>query len=96
MATEGGQLGGRTVVIQYTTIRTSRFLEYGFLPPFAQSDGSGRAVVLRNGRAYTVHWSRPNPNGGTIYTLPDGKRMTFAPGQVWVMFAGKWPRNSPS
>ena len=95
MATEGGQLGGKTVVIQYTVIRTSRFLEYGFPPPFAQSDGSGRAVVLRNGRAYTVRWSRPNPNGGTVYTLRNGQRMTFAVGQVWVMFAGKWPRNSP-
>jgi Protein of unknown function (DUF3048) N-terminal domain/Protein of unknown function (DUF3048) C-terminal domain len=95
MATEGGQLGGRTVVIQYTTIRTSRFLEYGFPPPYAQSDGSGRAVVLRDGRAYNVHWSRKNKDGGTTYTLPNGKRMTFAIGQVWVMFAGKWPRNSP-
>jgi hypothetical protein len=95
MATEGGQLGGRTIVIQYTTIRTSRFLEYGFPPPYAQSDGSGRAVVLRNGRAYNVHWSRPKKGGGTVYTLPNGKRMTFAIGRVWVMFAGKWPRNSP-
>ena len=94
-AAEGGQLGGKTVVIQYTVIRTSRFLEYGFPPPFAQSDGSGRAVVLRNGRAYTVRWSRRSPNGGTVYTLRNGQRMTFAVGQVWVMFAGKWPRNSP-
>jgi hypothetical protein len=90
-ATEGGQLGGRTVVIQYTTIRTSRFLEYGSRPPFAQSDGAGRAIVLRDGRQYTVHWSRPNPDGGTTFTLPSGKRMTFERGQVWVVFAGKWP-----
>lgn len=92
-ATEGGQLGGRTVVIQYTTIRTSRFLEYGKPPPFAQSDGSGRAIVLRDGKEYTVHWSRPNPDGGTTYTLPSGKRMTFERGQVWVVFAGAWPRS---
>jgi hypothetical protein len=87
MATEGGQLGGSTVIIQYTVIRTSRFEEYGGLPPYAQSLGSGRAVILRNGRAYTVHWSRPNPDGGTTYTLPDGKRMLFAPGQVWIVLA---------
>jgi hypothetical protein len=86
-ATEGGQLGGSTVIIQYTTIRTSRFEEYGGLPPYAQSLGAGRAVILRNGRAYTVHWSRTNPNGGTIYTLPDGKRMTFARGQTWIVLA---------
>jgi len=86
-ATEGGQLGGSTVIIQYTQIATSRFEEYGGRPPYAESVGSGRAVILRNGKEYTVHWSRPTLNGGTTYTLPDGKRMLFAPGQVWVVLA---------
>jgi hypothetical protein len=86
-ATEGGQLGGSTVIIQYTQISTSRFEEYGGRPPYAKSVGSGRAVVLRNGREYTVHWSRRTLDGGTAYTLPDGKRMLFAPGQVWVVLA---------
>lgn len=83
----GGQLGGATVVIQYTQIATSRFEEYGGRPPYAKSTGSGRAVVLRDGRAYTVRWSRPSLGGGTTYTLPDGRRMLFAPGQVWVVLA---------
>ena len=86
-AAEGGQLGGKTVIIQYTKITTSRFEEYGGRPPYAISTGSGTAVILRNGRAFTVHWSRPNLNSGTTFTLPDGKRMLFAPGQVWVMYA---------
>ncbi len=84
-ATEGGQLGGSTVIVQYTRIATSRFEEYGGRPPYAQSVGSGPAVVLRDGRAYTVHWSRRGREVGTTYTLPDGKRMQFAPGQVWVL-----------
>jgi hypothetical protein len=86
-AAEGGQLGGKTVIIQYTKITTSRFEEYGGRPPYAISTGSGTAVILRNGRAFTVHWSRPNLNSGTTFTLPDGKRMLFAPGQVWIMYA---------
>jgi DUF3048 family protein len=86
-ATEGGQLGGATVIIQYTQITTSRFLEAGARPPYAVSTGSGRAVVLRNGQEFTVRWSRPSADGGTTFTLPDGKRMLFAPGQVWVVFA---------
>ena len=81
----GGHLGAATVVIQDTVVRTSRFLEYGVPPPYAQSAGSGAAVVLRDGRAWRVRWSRPNPDGGTTYTLPSGARMTFAPGQVWVV-----------
>jgi hypothetical protein len=49
--------------------------------------GSGSAVVLRNGQAFDVRWSRPSADGGTTYTLPSGQRMTFAVGQVWVIFA---------
>jgi Protein of unknown function (DUF3048) N-terminal domain/Protein of unknown function (DUF3048) C-terminal domain len=93
LATEGGQLGGATVIVQYVDISTSRFEEYGGRPPLAESVGSGTAVILRNGRAYTVHWSRPNINGGTTYTLPGGKRMLFAPGQVWIVLA---PENHTS
>jgi Protein of unknown function (DUF3048) N-terminal domain/Protein of unknown function (DUF3048) C-terminal domain len=91
LATEGGQLGGRTVIVQYTRIATSRFEEYGGRPPYAKSTGSGRAVVLRNGRAYTVRWSRPDLDTGTTYTLPDGQRMLFAPGQTWVVLAAEGP-----
>lgn len=86
-ATEGGQLGGPTVVVQYTKVRTSVFRELGVRPPYAETVGSGSAVVLRDGKSYKVHWSRPRADGGTTFTLPDGRRMPFARGQVWVVFA---------
>jgi hypothetical protein len=89
LTTDGGQLHPATVVIQYTTVRTSRFLEQGARPPYAQSTGSGRAVVLRDGLAYDVHWSRPDADGGTTFTLADGRRMNFAPGQIWVVLKGR-------
>ena len=81
----GGRVTAATVVIQHTVVRTSRFREYGIPPPYAKSAGSGTAVVLRDGRAYRVRWSRPSPDSGTTYTLPSGARMTFAPGQEWVI-----------
>ena len=86
----GRTLGGRTVVVQYTKIRASVFRELGVKCPYAVTVGKGRAIVLRNGRAYQVHWSRPNKNVGTKYTLPDGHRMRFARGQVWVIY-GRGP-----
>ena len=87
VTTDGGRLSPATVVIQHTTVRTSRFLEYGKPPPYAQSVGSGTALVLRNGKAWTTHWSRPSANGGTTFTTAPGQRMTFAPGQVWIVLA---------
>src|SRR5215475_1460391 len=85
--TDGGRLSPATVVIQYTTVRTSRFLEYGKPPPYAESTGSGTALVLRDGKAWTTRWSRPSANGGTTFTTASGQRMTFAQGQVWVLLA---------
>jgi hypothetical protein len=87
VTTDAGRLAPATVVIQHTTVRTSRFLEYGKPPPYAESVGSGTALVLRNGKAWTTHWSRPSANGGTTFTTAPGQRMTFAPGQVWIVLA---------
>ncbi|HVB43850.1 MAG TPA: DUF3048 domain-containing protein [Streptosporangiaceae bacterium] len=91
--TDGGRLGGATIVIQYVRVTTSVFRELGVRPPYVNAVGHGTAVVLRDGREYRVHWSRPRADGGTTFTLPDGARMPFAKGQVWVVFAygrGSW------
>jgi hypothetical protein len=85
-AAGGGILGGRTVVVQYVRVSTSVFRELGIRPPYANTVGHGTAVVLRDGRAYHVRWSRPRADGGTTFTLPDGHRMLFARGQVWIAF----------
>lgn len=87
--TEDGQLSAATVVIQYTTVRTSRFLEEGVAPPYAESTGSGSALVLRDGQEWHAHWARPNAGGGTTFSTASGQRMTFARGQVWIIFAAR-------
>ena len=87
MTTDSGRLGPATVVIQRTTVRTSRFLEYGSRPPYAESTGSGTALVLRDGEEWHVRWSRPRVGHGTTFTTGTGQRMTFARGQVWVVLA---------
>jgi len=46
---------------------------------------SADTLVLRDGRAWSGHWSRPTANGGTTFTTASGQPMTFAPGQVWVV-----------
>jgi len=86
-AAEGGALSAVTVVIQYTKVRTSRFLEAGSRPPYAESTGTGTGVVLRGGKAYPIRWSRPHAGGGTTFTTLSGEVMTFARGPVWVLLA---------
>ena len=88
-AAEGGPLSAATVVIQYTAVRTSRFLEARVRPPYAESTGAGTGVVLRGGRAYPIRWSRPSADGGTTFTTMSGQVMTFARGPAWVVLAAR-------
>ena len=79
-----------TVVVQYVDIKLSRFGDkWGSKSPYTKSIGSGKALVLRDGKAYDTRWSRKTPADGTTFTTADGKLMTFAPGQVWVVFAAQ-------
>jgi hypothetical protein len=88
-STEDGQFSAATVVIQYTTVRKSRFHPAGGVSPYAESTGSGTAIVLRDGKSWTVRWSRPLADGGTAFSTAAGKPMTFARGQVWIVLAAR-------
>lgn len=86
--TDGGRLGAPTVVVQYVTVRPSGYHDrWGNTSPYSETVGAGRAVVLRDGRAYDARWSRPDAAGGTHFTTPDGQPMNFARGQVWIVLA---------
>jgi Protein of unknown function (DUF3048) N-terminal domain/Protein of unknown function (DUF3048) C-terminal domain len=90
VTTDSGRLGAATVVIQYVTVRASRFQDRGGnVTPFSETVGSGKALVLRGGRAYDAHWSRPSAEGGTSFTTPDGSPLAFARGPVWVVLAAR-------
>ena len=85
-AAEGGQLGAPTVVVQYAKTTRSRFHDFlGNYTPLVQTIGTGRAVVLRDGKSYAAKWSRPSEGKGTTFTTTSGAPMTFATGQVWVV-----------
>lgn len=85
-AAEGGQLGAPTVVVQYAKTTRSRFHDFlGNYTPLVQTVGTGRAVVLRDGKSYAAKWSRPAEGKGTTFTTTSGAPMTFAPGQVWIV-----------
>ncbi|MEV6000554.1 DUF3048 domain-containing protein [Streptomyces griseomycini] len=86
--TEGERLAPATVVVQYVTVRRSGYRDFlGNNTPYTETVGSGEATVLRGGRAYEARWSRLSAEDGTSFTTGDGERMTFARGQVWVVYA---------
>ncbi|MFE6622656.1 DUF3048 domain-containing protein [Streptomyces sp. NPDC057740] len=86
--TDGKRVGAGTVVVQYVKVRRSTFHDsLGKNTPYTETVGSGKARVLRDGRAYDVYWTRPKATGGTRFTTEDGKRMNFQKGPVWVVFA---------
>ncbi|WUI03722.1 DUF3048 domain-containing protein [Spirillospora sp. NBC_00431] len=85
-AAEGGRLGGRTVVVQYAKTTRSKFHDFlGSYTPLIDTTGTGRALVLRDGKAHKARWSRPSEDKGTTFTTATGEPMNFAPGQVWVV-----------
>ncbi|SFY08710.1 Protein of unknown function [Streptomyces atratus] len=90
LTAEGARLGAADVVVQYVTVRPSLFRDrWGSTSPYTETVGSGSALVLRDGKEYDVRWSRPAAESTTSFTTRDGERMTFAPGQVWIVFAQK-------
>lgn len=85
-AASGRRPGAATVVLQRVSVRATAVRDATGAPsPFAATVGSGDAVVLRDGLAFTGRWSRPTPDAITTFTLPDGSPLTFAPGPVWVV-----------
>jgi len=89
-STEGGPQRAATVVIQSVEQSESGYGDrYGGKTPFIQTVGSGAAVVLRDGRLWSVTWERPALGDGTRYSLPDGPQMPFAIGQEWVVLLDK-------
>lgn len=81
--TDGGRLGGRTVVIQEVDMRPS---DINPATPYIETVGEGAATVLRDGRAYETTWRRTDRTSGTTFVRPDGDRMRFDRGQVWLVY----------
>ncbi|MDI3406662.1 DUF3048 domain-containing protein [Streptomyces cavernicola] len=90
MQTNGKQMAPRTVVIQHVAMPPSKYRDVnGAVTPYIKTIGSGKATVLRDGKAYSTRWSRPTAESGTTFTLANGQRMPFATGQVWVVYADR-------
>ncbi len=88
-ASKSGQ-NAATVVIQYVKQVPSAFFDKGGgNTPHAETIGTGKATVMRDGLAWSATWSRPTAKDGTTFTLPDGSAIAFKPGQLWIVLLDK-------
>lgn len=88
VTTDRGPVKATTVVVQYVTIRPSKFSDFlGSVSPYTETVGSGNALVLRDGKAHDARWSRPAAEDGTAFTTPAGAPLNFAPGHTWIVLA---------
>ena len=87
MLRNGKQQQAPTVIIQYARVRNSRYSDVsGISSPYTTTTGSGKAVVLRDGKAYSGTWKRSG-NGPTRFVDAKGKDIKLKAGPVWVMLA---------
>lgn len=86
----GERLEAATVIVQNVTVRPSRFQDRsGNISPYTETVGSGTALVLRDGKAHKADWKRDTAESGTTLTTSDGKSMTLANGQIWIVYAAR-------
>lgn len=75
----------KTIIIQFVEQKESAYGDrFGGKTPLVKTIGSGRAIVLRNGRSFESVWSRPTGESGTSFTFNDAP-LAFDVGQVFVL-----------
>ena len=53
-------------------------------------NGSGRAVVFRDGQMYEAVWFLPSPTAALSLTMPDGSPFYLLPGNTWFQVIGTY------
>lgn len=75
-----------TVVVQYVKEVDSGYGDkFGGRTPLPIQTGEGKGLVLRNGRAYRITWSRDATAAPPAFTRTDGTPIALDPGQVWIV-----------
>ena len=46
--------------------------------------GKGKAILMKDGHAMTLNWSKSSPYGRTLFTTLDKKEIQFNRGSVWI------------
>jgi hypothetical protein len=81
----GKRQSAPNVVVQYVTVRNGNFTDVNGAPsPYTKTNGTGKVVVLRDGKAVSGTWQRLG-TGPTRFLTKDGHDIRLRPGPVWIM-----------
>jgi hypothetical protein len=81
----GEPVTAANVVIQRVEVATDTIVDAsGSHSPIVTMTGSGKAIVLRDGKAIYGTWTRPAESDLTVFRTKSGDEITLAPGVTWV------------
>jgi hypothetical protein len=83
---KGRQIEVDNVVIEQHTVKSAGGVDVAGNTTYKIADvsGSGRAVLLRDGKAIVGRWKRKNAQSPVVFVDKNGTRLTFAEGTTWV------------
>ena len=82
----------QNAIIQKVKIEPSIYGDkFGGITPFSQTVGSGKAVLLRDGKYLNLNWHRDDATQFTNWLDEQGERMRITPGKTWVFLAASDP-----
>ena len=89
-AAPGQEFAADTLIVMFCRVGDAGYRDPGGnAVPETVIEGSGRAVVLRDGTATEATWDKPSLGGKISFETKDGKPLTIDPGKVWLEMVPK-------
>ncbi|RSN24160.1 DUF3048 domain-containing protein [Streptomyces sp. WAC 05977] len=82
-----GKVGAATIVEQRVAVRLGERGETGTVPnsPIAQTVGTGKATMWRDGQRFAGTWSRTTATAPTRFTTTSGQPLPVSDGPLWIL-----------
>jgi hypothetical protein len=75
-----------SVIVQYVKQVDSGYGDkFGGVTPLTKTTGSGKGLLLRDGRALPITWERSDAAQPVSYLDADGDPVVLRPGQTWIL-----------
>jgi hypothetical protein len=75
-----------SVIVQYIKQSDSGYGDkFGGVTPLTKTTGSGKGLLLRDGRALPITWQRSDAAQPVSYLDADGDPVVLHPGQTWIL-----------